>query len=205
MNLPVDALGRSFAVHLTTPGDWIELDVNPSTRHRSIRKAVRRAVSRDPALEGNAVRVLRLLDGISQRAADSGAFYCATMIINEPPRDLVVASVLIQTYLGGPLPPVASASEVCAGLAAAISADLDWAGVEVGVVSLPRFGPAVRTCIGSPGAFVQYIAPLMLGSAQIMLTFSCPCPPNAATAIELFDAMASSFEMRLTTGGSRVG
>jgi hypothetical protein len=70
---------------------------------------------------------------------------------------------------------------------------------------LPRFGPAVRVCLISGGVVVHYIAPLMLGSAQIVLTFSCPCPPYAATAIELFDAMASSFEMRLTTGGSRAG
>jgi hypothetical protein len=202
---PVDALGRSFAVHLTTPGDWLELDVNPSTRHRSIRKAVRRAVSHNPALEGKAVRVLRLLDGISQRAADGKAFYCASMIVNQPPYDLLLASVLIQTCLGDPLPPAASAKEVCAGLAASISADLEWADSQVGVVSLPRFGPAVRTCFASPGAIVQYIAPLMLGSAQIVLTFSCPCPPYAATAIELFDAMASSFEMRLLTGGRRAG
>jgi hypothetical protein len=205
MNLPVDALGRSFGVHLTTPGDWTELDLNPSTRHRSIRKAVRRAVSRNPALEGKAVRLLRLLDATSQRAADNRAFYCATMIVNEPPHDLLLASVLIQTCLGDPLPPTASANEVCAGLATSISADLDWADAQVGVVSLPRFGPAVRMCVGPPGAVVQYIAPLMLRSAQIVLTFSCPCPPYAATAIELFDAMASSFEMRLNTGGRRAG
>jgi hypothetical protein len=205
MNSQVDALGRSLSVHLATPGDWVELDVNPSTRHRSIRKAVRRAVARNPALEGNAVRVLGLLDGISQRAADSRAFYCASMIVNEPPHGLVVASVLIQTYFGDPLPPAASAAEICAVLAASISADLDWAGAEVGVVPLPRFGPAVRVCLISAGVVVQYIAPLMLASVEIVMTFSCPCPPYVATAIELFDAMASSFEMRLTTGDTRAG
>jgi hypothetical protein len=200
-----ERLRSGMRAELVTPGDWIELDVDPSTRHRSIRKAFRQAVARNPAIERDAVRVIGLLDRTSQVASENGAFYCASMIMKEPPHGLVLASMLIQRCFGDPVPPGASARDVCAGLAASISVDPDWAGADVGVVTLQRLGPAVRTCLIDAGAVVQYIAPLMVTAAQIVMTFTCPCPPYVATAIELFDAMASSLVLTLTTDGTRAG
>jgi hypothetical protein len=199
-----DTPGRGSlpSARIVTPGDWIELDLDPATRHTSIRKAVRRAVARDKALERNAVRLIAILDKISRRAHDSGAFYCASLVLNEATCGVFVANVLMQ-LCGKPLasaPPRASAMEVCAGFAAAISADPGWAGAEVTVVPLVFVGPAVRVCLVDDAIVLQYIVPLAVPSVQAVLTFICPCPPYAATALELFDAMASSLTLRYECG-----
>lgn len=190
------------SARILTPGDWTELDLDPSTRHTSIRKAVRRAVACDPRLEGNAVRLIAILDNISQRAYDSGAFYCASLVLNDATRGVFVANVLMQ-ICDEPVesvPARASAIEVCAGFAAAVSADPGWAGAEVTVVPLLFVGPAVRVCLVDDVVILQYIVPLLVPSVQAVMTFSCPCPPHASTALELFDAMASSLTLSYEGG-----
>ena len=199
-----EGLGFMVAARIMTPGDWAELDIDPSTRRRSILLAVRRAVGRSPGLAGDAVRLMRLLDDISRRAVSSGAFYCASLVLDDAAGGFVVANVLMQIAGGSdlaplpapPLSPVPAAgfppTELCAGLAAAVSDDPDWAGAEVTVVRLPFVGSAVRISVVAGGICLQYIVPLPSSSGELLVTFSCPCPGYVAPMTELFDAMAAS-------------
>jgi hypothetical protein len=235
-----DAEGRGSLVasgvvtaRIVTPGDWAELDLDPSTRRRSILLAVRRAVGRSPGLAGDAVRLIKLLDDISLRAALSGGFYCASLVLDDAAGGFVVANVLIQIAGGSDpsaptvVPPPATSlsattspsatrppaafpatspsatlpspappsTELCAALAAAVSADPDWAGAEVTVVQLPFVGPAVRISVVACGICLQYVVPLPSSSGELLVTFSCPCPGYVAPMTELFDAMAASLTL----------
>ncbi len=157
---------QSLRVQLLTPGDWTELDLNPSTRRASVRRAVGSAARHDPGLAGDGVRLIGLLDEVSRRAHDAGAFYCASLVLGEASAGVVVATALMQvsgesSSSSARVGDDFSAAELCAGLASVISADPDWAGADVGVVALPLVGPAVRICIAAVGVFVQYIVPLV--------------------------------------------
>lgn len=187
---PSSALVRASIV---TPRDWIELDLDPATRHSSIRRAVRRAVVRSRGLAPDAVRLMGLLDRTSRRAAEAGAFYCASRVIEDPSGGVLVATVLMQICPSEMAPhgaPHLSVGERCAGLAAVISKDPGWAGAGVRVVPLPFVGPAVRLHIEDDAIIVQYLVPLVEGLADVVLTFTCPCPPYAQLMTELFDTMA---------------
>jgi hypothetical protein len=191
-----EGLGFMVAARIVTPGDWAELDLDPSTRRRSILLAVRRAVGRSPGLAGDVVRLMRLLDDISRRAVSSGAFYCASLVLDDAAGGFVVANVLMQIAGGSDLAPLPAAgfptTDLCAGLAAAVSDDPDWAGAEVTAVRLPFVGPAVRISVVAGGICLQYIVPLPSSSGELLVTFSCPCPGYIAPMTELFDAMAAS-------------
>jgi hypothetical protein len=58
------------------------------------------------------------------------------------------------------------------------------------VVELPFVGPTVRLHIEDDAIIVQYLVPLVGGLADVVLTFTCPCPPYARLMTELFDTMA---------------
>jgi hypothetical protein len=191
-------VGDVIGARIVTSGDWSELNLDPSTRHTSIRTAVRRAVSNDPGLEGNAVRLIGLLDDISRRAYEGGGFYCASLVLHDVGSSgLLVASVLMQVTPDAdpPLPIGTTATEVCAGLAAVVSCDPDWEGAEVTVVQLPLVGPAMRVGVIAGGVLLQYLVPVPRSSRQVILTLSCPCPLYAGAFVELFDAMASSLAL----------
>lgn len=179
---------------IVTPGDWIELDLDPATRHTSIRRAVRQAVVRSRSLAPDAVRLIALLDRASRKAAEAGAFYCASRVVEDATGGVSVATVLIQicrtAIAARPGIPTLGASERCAGLAKAIARDPSWAGADIRVVPLPFVGPAVRLHVEDGGIIVQYLVPLACGLADAVLTFSSPCPPYAQVMTELFDAMA---------------
>jgi hypothetical protein len=187
-----------MTARIVTPGDWAELNLSPSTRRQSILVAVRRAVGRSPGLAGDAVRLIKLLESISARAALSGAFYCASLVLDDAAGGFVVANVLMQIGGGSDRPPTAFVPAVvppaalCAGLAAAVSSDPDWAGAEVTVVPLPFVGSTVRISVVASGICVQYLVPLPSSSGELLLTFSCPCPGYVEPMTELFDAMAAS-------------
>jgi hypothetical protein len=193
------ALARASIV---TPGDWIELDLNPATRHSSISRAVRQAVVRSRGLAPDAVRLLALLDRTSRRAAEAGAFYCASRVIEDTAGGVLVANILMQglqatTPVPGGRPGSASlhAGERCASVAQVIGNDPGWAGANIRVVTLPFIGPAIRVQIENSGVVVQYLVPLVDGTVDVVITFSCPCPPYAPVMTELFDAMAQSLEL----------
>jgi|SRR5450755_227669 len=187
---------QSLRVQLLTPGDWVELDVHPSTRRASVRRAVRSAARHNPGLAGDGVRLMGLLDQVSRRAHEAGAFYSASLVLGDASAGVVVATALMQ--LSGKsatrVDADFSSAELCAGLASVISADPDWAGADVGVVALPLVGPAVRICVVAVGVFVQYIVPVH-DAGELLLSMSCPCPPYVATMTELFDAMAASLSL----------
>ena len=179
---------------IVTPGDWIELDLDPATRHTSVRRAVRQAVVRSRSLAPDAVGLIRMLDRTSKQAIESGAFYCASRVIEDATGGVFVATVLMQvcrsTLTQPPGSPILRASERCAGIAAAFNKDPGWAGGNISVVPLPYAGPAVRLHIQHSAIIVQYFVPLVGGIADAVLTFSCPCPPYASVVTELFDNMA---------------
>jgi len=157
---------------------------------------------------------MRLLDDISRRAVSSGAFYCASLVLDDAAGGFVVANVLMQIAgisdlpplpgppspeppsSGPPPSPIPAArfppTELCAGLALAVSHDPDWAGAEVTVVRLPFVGSAVRISVVAGGICLQYIVPLPSSSGELLVTFSCPCPGYVVPMTELFDAMAAS-------------
>jgi hypothetical protein len=205
---------RVVTARIVTPGDWAELDLDPSTQRKSILLAVRRAVGRSPGLAPDTVRLIRLLDDISRRAASSGGFYCASMVLDDAAGGFVVANVLMQiaggsderagvaSAAGAPAAGLAGtelaaaagvpAPELCGGLAAAVSNDPDWAGADVTVVRLPFVGSAVRISVVAGGICLQYVVPLPSSSGELLVTFSCPCPGYVEPMTELFDAMAAS-------------
>jgi hypothetical protein len=182
-------------------GDWTELDLDPRTRHRSIRRAVRRAVARSRSLAPDTVPLIALLDQIVRRADETRAFYCASLVIEDASVGPWVATVMMQVCESGtaPLPPTLSlpVSERCAGLAAAIREDPGWGSASVRVVGLPLVGPAVRLHMRNDGIILQYIVPLIGGIADVLVTFTCPCPPYAELMTELFDAMAESLVLHV--------
>jgi hypothetical protein len=181
---------------IVTPGDWIELDLNPATRRSSILHAVRQAVGRSQTLAAHAVRLIGLLDSMSLHAIESGAFYCASRVIEDATSGLLVANVLLQVCPSdvAPLPgsPSLRMGERCAALADVIRNDPEWQGADVCVVPLPFVGPAVRVHVEDSAILLQYLVPLVGGLADAVLTFSCLCPPYARAMTELFDAMAES-------------
>lgn len=190
------ALRSLMRASIITPGDWIELDLDPATRHTSIRRAVRRAIVRSPRLEPHGVQLIRMLDDAAQRAIEGATIYCASRVVEHATGHPSVATVLIQicasdvaTRLGMPMLRV---SERCAGLANVLTNDLNWAGADVRVVELPFVGPAVRLHIEDRAIIMQYLVPLAGGMADAVLTFSCPCPPYARVMTQLFDTMAES-------------
>jgi hypothetical protein len=187
---------------VVTPGDWCDLDLDPATRHGSIRRAVRRAVGADPGLAANAVRLIGLLDDVARRAYDSGAFFCSSLVMGRAETGLLVANMLMQiTPDAEPPPTSASPFDVCSGLAAAVSCDPAWVGAEVTVVALPLVGPAVRVEIVAGGVCVQYLVPVPDSARQIVLTFTSPSAPYTAALIGLFDSMASSFALEYADSG----
>ena len=187
---------KLVGARIVTPGDWTDLDLDPSSRHRSIRRAVRRAVVRDPRLAGNAPRLIALLDDIARRAYDSGAFYCSSLVLGTLETGLLAANVLLQiTPDDGCAASVAGGPEICAGLAAAVLCDPNWIGADVEVVRLPMVGEAVRVELVAGGICVQYLVPVPDSSRQVVLTFTSPFAPYAEVLLELFDSMASSFAL----------
>jgi hypothetical protein len=179
---------------IVTPGDWTDLDLDLSTQHGSIRRAVRRAVAADPALSGNTVRLITMLDDVVRRARDGGAFFCSSLVLGSMP-DVLVANVLMQISPDAAELASASAVSVCSGLAAAVSCDAAWAGADVSVVTLPLVGPAVRVELIAHGLCLQYLVPVPGSGRQVVLTFTSPCASYVAALIELFDTMAASFAL----------
>jgi hypothetical protein len=196
MAIAVPATSALIQASIVTPGDWIELDLDPVTRHTSISRAVRQAVARSRGLAPDAVRLIALLDRLSRHAAESGALYCASRVTEDATGGVLVANVLMQICQSDLAPPPGAprlpASERCARLAAVIRTDPEWAGAEVRVVPLPFVGSAVRMHIEDSAIIVQYLVPLVGGLAHVVLTFTCPCPPYARVMTELFDTMAES-------------
>lgn len=181
---------------IVTPGDWTDLDLAPATRHRSIRRAVRRAVVNDPGLAGHEVRLIGLLDDIARRAYDSGAFYCASLVLGTLETGLLAANILMQITPDDEMPAITGGvTEMCAGLAAAISCDPDWMGADVSVVRLPMVGEAVRVEVVAGGVCLQFLVPVPDSRRQVVLTFTSPFAPYAEALIELFDSMAASFAL----------
>ncbi len=183
---------------IVTPGDWIELDLDPATRHKSIGRAVRQAIARSPSLAPDAIGLIAMLDRTTSLAAKATAFYCASRVI-EDATQVIVATVLMQVCRS-PAPPAhgspsLSVGERCAALREVFSKDPDWAGAHTRVVELRFVGTAVRLHVDAPGIVVQYLVPLRGGFAHAVLTFTCPCPPYARVMTELFDTMAQSLEL----------
>jgi hypothetical protein len=180
---------------IVTPGNWSDLDLDPSTRHRSIVSAVRRATVSNPELAGCSVRLISLLDDVARRAHDSGGFFCSSLVLSSDDGPLA-ANVLMQLCdagVAGGL--VDSTDEVCAGLAAEVMCDPGWADADVSVVVLASVGPAVRVVIVAGGVCVQYLVPVPESSEYVVLTFTSPTAPYAAAFVELFDSMAASFAL----------
>lgn len=178
---------------IVTPGDWTDLDLEPSTRHRSIARAVRQAVITKPELGTHAVRLISLLDDVARRAYDAGGFFCSSLVLaaDDGP---VVANVLMQMCFGDAAGRGA-ADEACAGLAAAVACDPSWDDAEVSVVALTSVGPAVRVVVVAGGACVQYLVPVPDSSEYVVLTFTSPSAAYAGAFVELFDSMAASFAL----------
>jgi hypothetical protein len=185
-------------IEIMTSGDWQELDLDPMTRHKSICRAVQRAVRRSPTLRPHTVRLIAMLDRTVREAADTGAIHCMSLVIETPGGGHFVANLLMQVCLETATAPVPlpSADERCAGIFAAATDDAGWTSAEVSVVALPFVGPGVRICVVDGAVSLQYLVPMPHAAHNVVLTFTCPCPPYAGKAIELFDAMASSVVLR---------
>jgi hypothetical protein len=180
---------------IVTPGNWSDLDLDPSTRHRSIVSAVRRATVSNPELAGCSVRLISLLDDVARRAYDSGGFFCSSLVLSSDDGPLA-ANVLMQVCETGVSGGAGGAADdLCAGLACAVTCDPAWADADVSVVVLASVGPAVRVVIVAGGVCVQYLVPVPESSEYVVLTFTSPTAPYATAFVELFDSMAASFAL----------
>jgi len=177
---------------IVTPGDWTDLDLDPSTRHRSIARAVRLAVMADPGLSSCSARLISLLDDVTRRAHDSGGFFCSSLVLASDDGPLV-ANALLQLCVADGAP--GSVELACADLAGAVSGDPSWADADVTMVDLPSVGPAVRVVVVAGGVCVQYLVPVPDSSEYVVLTFTSPTAPYADAFVELFDSMAASFAL----------
>jgi hypothetical protein len=180
---------------LVTPGDWNTLDLDPRSRRASVRAAVRQAVTADPTLAPHGVRLVAILDDAARRAHAAGAFFCSSLVAAAEAGLLVANAVLQLSPVTACVQWPASASQACAGLAAAVLADADHPDVDVDVVVLPLAGPAVRTMAVSGGVCVQYLVPVPDAARHVVLTLTSPCPPYVSAALELFDAIAGSLAL----------
>jgi hypothetical protein len=184
---------------IVTPGDWTELDLDPATRHTSIRRAVRRAIVRSRAMAPDAVPLIALLDHMTSRADDAGAFYCASRVIEDTTAGVLVATAVMQICQADKVPVPGtlslSAAQRCAALASVIEDDPEWVGVDVQAVTLTFIGPAVRLRLENGAIIVQYIVPLVGLHRHLVTTFTCSCPPYARMMTELFDTMAQSLAL----------
>ena len=187
---------RLAGASIELPGDWVDLDLDPATQHRSISRAVRRAIRRDPALAGYRGRLLGLLDNVVRHAGDSGAFFCSSLVLDGDGGPLT--ATLLMQVVGEPPWELdgreRSRDDVCAGIAAAASFDPDWQDADVDVVALPSTGPAVRLAVLAGGVCVQYIVPVP-DETRLLLTFTSPCAWYDTALIELFDAMARTLQL----------
>jgi hypothetical protein len=180
---------------IVTPGDWSDLDLDPSTRHRSIVGAVRRAVASNPSLADRSARLISLLDDVARRAYDSGGFFCSSLVLSSDDGPLA-ANVLMQVCETGVSGGAGGAADdLCAGLACAVTCDPAWADADVSVVALPSVGPAVRVVVVAGGVCVQYLVPVPGSSEYVVLTFTSPSAAYADAFVELFDSMAASFAL----------
>jgi hypothetical protein len=184
---------------IVTPGDWTELDLNPATRHTSISQLVRRFCAQYRGPAPDTVPLIAMLDRTCTRAVAGGAFYCAWHVLKDPSGDMVALTAMMQVREApGLLPDVhtgmasLSVAERCAALAEVVGRDPLWAGADVRVVTLPFTGSAVRLRMENGGVIMQYLVPLVTGSAVVVLSFSCASPPVARLTTDLFDAMAQS-------------
>jgi hypothetical protein len=176
---------------IVMPGDWTDLDLEPSSRHRSIVGAVRRAVALNPSLADRSARLISLLDDVARRAYDNGGFFCSSLVLSSDDGPLA-ANLLMQV---SEVPWIGSTVDACAGLAAAVTCDPSWADADVSVVELPAVGPAVRVVVVAGGVCVQYLVPVPDSSEYVVLTFTSPSAPYAEAFVELFDSMATSFAL----------
>jgi hypothetical protein len=179
---------------IVTPGDWSDLDLDPSTRHRSIVAAVRRAVCANPSLAGRSARLIALLDDVARRAYDSGGFFCSSLVLSSDDGPLAANMLMQVCDAGAPAQAAGSSDEVCAGLAEALSCDPSW-DADVSVVPLPLVGPAVRVVVVAGGVCVQYLVPVPDSPEYVLLTFTSPSASYASAFVELFDSMAASFAL----------
>jgi hypothetical protein len=197
---PAELGSGAWRASILTPGDWVELDLDPMTRHKTIRRAVRNAVRHKTVRQPDAVRLIRCLEQIAARAHDGGAFFCASQVVaDDPTRDPLVANVTMHVVpyeLPGELafrtPP-----DMCGWLLQSIRDENDYDHYDddsAAIVTLPQVGPAVRHEVVARGVVVQYFVPLPVArpTALVMLTFTCPCPPYAELTTKLFDVMAAS-------------
>ena len=194
---PADAGSGALRASMVTPGEWLELDLDPTTRHRSIRRAVRESVRRKAVRQPDAVRVIRQLEQLARRAHDDGAFYCASLVIADDTESVPLVANVMMHLVPCDLPAgrtLATPPQVCTWLAECFSPDSEGGN---DIVTLPLVGPALRHAVVAAGVLVQYFVPLPVSepTAFVLLTFTCPCPPYATLATRLFEAMAASLSL----------
>jgi hypothetical protein len=183
-------IDQAPAVTLIAPHDWIEFDLDPATRNRSIHELV---ASRIPAEDNSVLHAqieARLRTALA-RASDFGAVMALAFaaVDSEPPNVLAAWLVLTMHPADGlELSGVGDA--------------LGYAGARTDAISLPA-GPAVRAVaqVRQPVPdsddemevlSVRYVVRLEEHTSLAMLSFGTSNVSLADDFIDLFDAIAES-------------
>lgn len=201
---PPTALSPGVAAFtITTPDDWVVLDLDPDTNRHSTRRLIERSEPNTVAsLSPTGIGLARLLEQAADQARSRGA---------------VLASVYARSFEDQAVSAsfTAAVTKAATGSGAGADAALvaaclerDPGGrdtiTETAVVTLPA-GDAARVrrsvVVDVAGhslttTVVQYFVPVPGCALMIVLTFSTPVLPLADAFVALFDAVAETLEWR---------
>lgn len=180
-------------VVLTTPGQWLRLDLDPETRSASLAKLVGERLGDDPSLLDERRELTAALRGFARDAVRSGAIYAAVML--DLMDDVPVQASLIASYAS--TPRTDEASDPVDGLVRALAGGADSAEVDrialrlgdgcrlVTMCEAP-YGDGTRT----PTLVAQYVVAVPGGRQALLLSFSSPNTAHREAMLGLFDAIA---------------
>lgn len=199
-----DRLGFS----LTVPDSWFELDVRPAIRDAAIQALVRERLVAQPELWTHRSEVVRLLRRTARQAWQSGARYCAALVLPtaDGPLTAAVTVTLLAAPADAPQPELDRVEDLLHRLTPRPARQDDEPWTQVGVVELPEVGTAARSHgvedVELPdgagwirSVLMQTFVPVP-GTAHVLLV-SCSSPvlPLAETWFDLFDAITGTFRL----------
>lgn len=199
---PGGAAGN-LAYTLTTPDSWVELDLQPATRERSIREAVERRTREVPELWEQRHAIRKLFIAEAERAHRSGAVACSSFTMPTdagPVTGAMTVSLVadpgagredLRAELGfrerprtdDPLAPyaVTSVVELADGLSCPRSAGIEDVALDG--------GHYLRQ------VFMTTAVPVPRFRSVFLIAASSPSLPLADALIDVFDAVSSSFRV----------
>lgn len=192
---------------LVLPDGWMQLDLDPATRGRSVDRLVKSAIGGGDSMARYRREAALAFRSLVRDAADDGAFFAATLSthIGGLPLAASVLAFLVPLPLGEDGHPV-GVDEVAARLAVSTADEGDLHEPPT-LVDLPvgraarvraRGGVGVAASNGEepPVDGVRFYVPVPSWDRLFVLAFSTPSLPAADAFADLFDILAQTARWR---------